>query len=562
MHHPNWTNEPVARFIPSINLAEISNSSERKVADALSAHLSDHVNIMHSFNWVQKQQARPLSEGECDFIIIDPKNGLLFIEVKGGILGFDPQTEEWWRLSSRETKMPLNKDPFKQVQNNMYTIVDLIRQNLDIDTPNFTYGYAVVFPDGVFQGQIPPGITRTQILDAVDLGRLDKRLGSVFKLFQRKSAKQLTREEIRKIESALFPKFDIVPVLWRVVEEQEQRLHRLTEEQKSVLSMLENHTSASIQGGAGTGKTLLALAKAQQAAQAGMRTLLLCYNRPLRDWLHKTAESDFDNELTIKTYHELVHDYCKAADLEFNPDRSENQYFFWNDEAPDLLMHACDLLPDEAKFDAIVVDEGQDFQELWWHSLDSVFRNPDSKGCFYVFFDPQQNLYLKGELRLPPELGEPYLLKKNCRNSPEIAEYCEKLINDHLASFTHSVEVSQVDSRKAGFQKIAKLVNEMSAAKSGGLKPSQIVVLVPGYPNDDWPEKFNKMATTRNLERWRRDEGVLIESYARFKGLEADAVIILTSPLEDSDGRDRRLNYVACSRAKHVLKIIEVVNGK
>ena len=531
------------------------------MANVLASHLSDQVDVIHSFNWVHKRSSGPLVEGECDFIVLDPKNGLLFVEVKGGIVGFDPQTDEWWRLSRYNTKIPLNKDPFKQVQHNMYVIVDHIKEQLKLPQLNCTYGFAVIFPDGSFEGQVPPSITRSQIIDARDMGKIENRLTRIFGLFRRNSNTPLTKAEIRQIEFTLFPKFDIVPVLWRKIEDQEERIHRLTEEQKRLLGLLTNQTKASIQGGAGTGKTLLALAKAQQAADTGMRTLLLCYNRPLRDWLSHTAEAEFEQELTIKTYHELVHDFCKAVRLEFNPDQYSSPRDFWNDTAPDLLMQACDLLSESEKFDAVIVDEGQDFLELWWHSLDSIFKDPGNKGCFYVFFDPNQILYLKEQLRLPPELGDPFLLYRNCRNSPEIAQYCEMLLDDRINRPTHSLDVFQVGSRQSGFQKIAELVSELSAPKTGELSPSQIVVLVPGFPVDDWPVRFKRIKTTRDLNAWRNDQGVLIESYARFKGLEADAVIILTAPIGDENDRERRLNYVACSRAKHLLKIVEVVAG-
>ncbi len=546
-------------FIPSVDPAEIENQGERKVAEAFAEHLADNVRVIHSLNWVRKRTSGPLVEGECDFLVLDPANGLLFIEVKGGILGFDPDSGEWWRLLSHNNKVPLNKDPFSQVQSNMHAIVEHIRERLRSSDLSFTYGFAVFFPDGSFQGQAPIGITRQQILDATDLRQLSKRLRSIFSLFQRSLDKTLSRDRLREIERALFAKYDVVPVEWREVELQEKRLHRLTEEQKRLLGALANQTAASIQGGAGTGKTLLALAKAQQAAQSGMRTLLLCYNRPLRNWLNDTAQLDFEQKLKVHTYHELVHETCKSAGIEFDPASAENSRQFWNDQAPDLLMQACELLPDSQKFDAVVVDEGQDFQELWWHSLDSVFRDPDQKRCFYVFFDPNQNLYLRHEVQLPSELGAPILLEQNCRNSPEIAEYCSLVINNSLTRRNHSLEVFQVKSRETAFRKITDLVSRLSASGTGGLKPSQIAVLVPGYPVDDWPERFKRISATRDLDAWRNDQGILIESYARFKGLEADAVVILTAPLENSDDRIRRLNYVACSRAKHILKIVEVV---
>ena len=86
-------------------------------------------------------------------------------------------------------------------------------------------------------------------------------------------------------------------------------------------------------------------------------------------------------------------------------------------------MQACERLGPAHKFDAVVVDEGQDFHELWWTSLESVFRDPHDKTCYYVFFDPNQNLYVQ-EPCLPEEFGQPYLLQENCRNTVRIATHC------------------------------------------------------------------------------------------------------------------------------------------
>ncbi len=549
-------------FIPKIDPAEIQNPGERKVAEALAHHLPDQVRVIHSLNWVRKRKSASLVEGECDFVVIDPQHGLLFLEVKGGILGFDSSLSGWWRQSPYATRIPLNKDPFRQVQNSMHAIIKCIREALEITDLSCIYGFAVAFPDGVFQGKTPPGVTRQQILDAGDLKDLDKRLRGIFRLFKRRNSQSLTAGEVKRIESAIFPQFDIVPVVWRKVEEQERRLHRLTQEQAVILDALAHHSTALIQGGAGTGKTLLALAKAQQAAQSGMRALLLCYNRPLRDWLNDTAQLQFKQDLTINTYHELVHEFCKSAKLDFNPKGVDDPRIFWKDHAPDLLMQACDLLPEHKKFDAVVIDEGQDFQELWWHSLDSVFKEPENKSCFYAFFDPNQNLYLREDVRPPSELGKPFLLWKNCRNSPPIAEYCDLLINDCENGRAHSLEVFPAESRHKGFSKIAELVHNLSVPGIGGLKPSQIAVLLPGFPTDDWPAKFRKTNTTRDLQEWRNNQGVLIESYARFKGLEADAVIVLTAPVDKENDRLRTLHYVACSRAKHILKIVEVIDKR
>ena len=97
-----------------------------------------------------------------------------------------------------------------------------------------------------------------------------------------------------------------VPVIWRKVEDQEERLRRLTTEQQRLLDFLGSHTKAAIRGIAGSGKTILALAKAQETARRGLRTLFLCYNQPLKEWLRQAIPETFGDNLVIDNYHGMV----------------------------------------------------------------------------------------------------------------------------------------------------------------------------------------------------------------------------------------------------------------
>ena len=86
---------------------------------------------------------------------------------------------------------------------------------------------------------------------------------------------------------------------------------------------------------------------------------------------------------------------------------------------------------------------------------------------------------------------------------------------------------------------------------------SQVAVLAPGFSGEDWPDQFGVIPATKSFEEGGEDKGVLIASWYRFKGLEADAVVIIETPGKD-EGRERVNRYVARSRAKHLLTVIEV----
>jgi hypothetical protein len=550
----------MARLFPAMNPAEIENPGERSVARALVEQLPNKVEVFHSFNWLSRSRNGTLQEGECDFVLLDPDCGLLFVEVKGGSLVFDGC--EWVREVGAERRT-LNKDPFSQAQRAMHDIVDLVKRRFpraDGELP-CTFGFAVAFPDCRISGTLPPSIKPELILDAARITALEESIRRVFASFRRNSHRALTDRELDSVREALYPRYQLLPVTWRKVEDQEERLRRMTTEQQRILDILANQPKAAIRGVAGSGKTILALAKAQSLARAGMRTLLLCYNRPLKDWLQEAVPESFGDTLVIDTYHGLADDLCKVASMRLQEMGNPKDQAFWTETAPEALMQACERLGPEHKFDAVVVDEGQDFHDLWWTSLDSVFRDPGNKGCYYVFYDPKQNLYVE-QPSLPGELGRPYELQVNCRNTVLIAEHCAALVgyeNSYREGAPVGVapEVVRVRTTAEGFKEAGRRVRLLCMPNQGGLQMSQVAVLAPGFTEKIWPAHFETIPLTKSFDQWRRKECVLIASWSRFKGLEADAVVIIEVPTKGEAHLDAN-RYVARSRAKHLLTIIEV----
>jgi superfamily I DNA and RNA helicase len=75
-------------------------------------------------------------------------------------------------------------------------------------------------------------------------------------------------------------------------------------------------------------------------------------------------------------------------------------------------MEACEIL--SPAYEAIIVDEGQDFQPHWWLSLQCLLADFD-QGLLYIFFDDNQNLYHRDTVL--PEGIPRFPLTRNCRNT-------------------------------------------------------------------------------------------------------------------------------------------------
>ncbi|MEQ9568114.1 MAG: NERD domain-containing protein, partial [Pseudomonadales bacterium] len=501
-----------------------------------------------------------IREGETDFVILLPSHGMLILEVKGGAISYDDATRQWSRVLGGG-RLKSIQDPFEQARRNTHYLKDAIKRRgyQGIDNLPFTYGYAVVFPDCEYKGPTPPGSEPAIIFSASDLPFLDRRITATLNQWSLKdAAKPLSSEDINNVTKAISPGFDLLPVLFRTVEEQEEKLFRLTKEQHNLLNFLGQKERACIEGVAGSGKTMLAQAQAEKFADAGKSTLLVCYNKTLAKWIGDSVPEQYRDLITVKHFHGLCADWVRKAGMSFSPPSSGADNF-WRDEAADQLMDAIDMVSE--KFDAVIVDEGQDFYPNWWVPLEMINSRGD-EGAMYVFYDPRQNLYLEQRGSLPA-LGEPYNLPTNCRNTRSIAEKCSTILgidiltrDDAPQGLEPTILTLELDYDVK--KRVERYVSDW--VKDGRLKPSQVAILSPSVKQRSAFKGVGSVRgvmITEDIDKWRDDKGILFSTVKSFKGLEADAVILIDLPVEGNSTYFKASDYyVACSRAKHLLVVI------
>ena len=79
-------------------------------------------------------------------------------------------------------------------------------------------------------------------------------------------------------------------------------------------------------------------------------------------------------------------------------------------------------------FDAIVVDEGQDFSFNWWYTIAFGPLLSNNNSPLYVFMDPNQSL--RGKIEEPDiEFDTHFKLMINCRNTKKIAETSSAILS-------------------------------------------------------------------------------------------------------------------------------------
>ena len=98
--------------------------------------------------------------------------------------------------------------------------------------------------------------------------------------------------------------------------------------------------------------------------------LLLCYNRPLGESFSEAFKGD--DRVTAGSFHRWGRDLLESAGL-LPGGTLPNQFF--QETMPELIPDAADRL--DRRWDALVIDEGQDFSPAWFTALLLSLDDPD-----------------------------------------------------------------------------------------------------------------------------------------------------------------------------------------
>ena len=145
------------------------------------------------------------------------------------------------------------------------------------------FGYGVLTPDIVFDLDSPES-DRRLVYDSRDTDhpftRYINRLAEHSRAAEARDKRPaLKPEAIDAIAHYLRGDFDFIPTADAILDDVRKQLDQLTQEQRIVLDVLHDSARVLVDGGAGTGKTLLAIEAAQRMARAGHRVLFLCFNK-------------------------------------------------------------------------------------------------------------------------------------------------------------------------------------------------------------------------------------------------------------------------------------------
>lgn len=557
--------------------------AEQLVFDRLRAALPEEYSFYRNVTWIGRTAAdRGLRDGEADLVIAHAEKGFLVIEVKSGRLSRDKQGH-WWQGTKR-----LDPSPFQQAMTSQHQLIAKLAQ-LPSAPPRWRpiAGHAVAFPDvdlesaGVDLRLLGPDVEAALIFDRAVLDPTNPTatkaaVDRAFELWAGEVGRTTApgREGIALLDSILTTPIELRSLLRSEIEEGEREVVTLTNQQLVVLQQLRRIRRAAIRGGAGTGKTMLALEKARDLAQQGFRTLLVCFNQPLarmlRDEVAATVSDPSERErLRVSTFHQLCEDLGReVGTLPERPEPPPPEW--WSTTLPNALFEAIPKLKE--RFHAVVVDEGQDFEADWFATLDLLLESP-KEDVFYVFHDPAQVLYREADV--VDTLGlQPIDVDINCRNAQPIHALVARfamgeLDADALRTDGREPEMLVADTDEETIEALRVVLHRLRHDER--VRPWEIAVLSGRSPEHSavWKQRAygNEVLWNGQVDDAGRptalradqvaetpDDVILFDSIRRFKGLERPVIVLVE--LAADDPRLERLLYVGISRARQHLVLI------
>lgn len=330
-------------------------------------------------------------------------------------------------------------------------------------------------------------------------------------------------------------------------------VNRLTAEQQvAFFEMLGTSRRVAVRGVAGSGKTLLARALARQFAAEGKRVLLLCHHDELSV---QNNEELARLGIDCFTPHALRRVLGSRVVM---PERRSLPPAEWAEYLGRVIDRA-DAWGMPVRYDAMIVDEGQDFHS-WGVLQRLIVPQRDGMRPLYVFYDPRQregpSLEIPQDLRLQK-------LEINCRNTLALTRHNSAIIGMEIRSRRGMPEGYVAERRVVlNFNDLMseglRTIEEWIELHKAELKQIAVLVHDPrSLPWFDLPAAFQtgsrRIPLITDGAAWRDGKGVFIGRVNDFRGLEADFVILVL-PKSPRTAR----HYVGASRARIRLKELQL----
>ncbi len=545
----------MAKMYPKVFPNDSNSSGERKVFEYLKENAPSDWIVLHSF---RLPKHKTVVFGEADFVVIAPKYGIFVLEIKSGGVGFDG--DNWVFINRNQEKSYKRRGPFQQGREAMFEIERIIGEKLGAgySRTDIIYGYGVIFTD---ERNFPlDAITEDetwrlcQKVETVDYVSFIKKLHKNFLLelnqLGKRIPKELSTTTAENIGKTLRPIVDCIVPLKSFVEATEQDIISLTEEQYSCLDDIEINEQIVITGGAGTGKTLIAVEEAKRC-ESNVKIGFFCYNKNLADFIRKNISA---KNIEVYSIHAFMVKICAELGLE----NDGSQEFF----STILPQKASEVAKKKGIiFDKIIVDEFQDLCTTEYiNFFDAILKKGLMDGNFSFYGDFARQAIYNESATLNTLKSFTFFAKKhlsiNCRNTLYIGNELINVTGYEDKQYRLKITGEPVDfyvctSEEEQSKKLIECIKDL---KKKGFKSSSIIVLSPkrrehSVVNLCDKEKFIIGDYGEESEEYY----AMFSTVQSYKGLESEIVILI----DVDDYSDAQLMYIALSRARSKLIVLE-----
>lgn len=562
-----------------------------------------------------------------DFVIIGPELGLIVLEVKDYTRKTLLQlNHEEWHIVTANGEQTIVKSPLKQARDNMFHVVNVLKKDKNLIQLEgkykfqlkFPYGHGVVFTrlnsmdfvqDGLYSVIEPEFcLIRDEIDPEKESFSEEILMEKILNMFvvPYRLREPLSMEDINAIRYHLFPEVRISAEFRRPVPYKDQLLLSLHDiktmdlHQENLAKQIGDKNRL-IRGVAGSGKTIILASRAKMLSKQhpDWKILILCYNislaNAIKQMIHHMINqpedlfdfdfSSIDTEKPLKNHNIIVRNYHSWL---------KNDLKIHERQIPTLVEKIKNKEAILPTYDAILIDEGQDFEPEWL-SLVSSLLNEDTQSLLLVE-DRAQSIY-KRKRSLAQDTGFSFkgrskVLSINYRNTQQIVKFAWDFYRNH-SLFKEKVVKRELDgeiiapqsTKRKGpepgiikaknfseeMRLVARMINNLHQQRNVPLHEVLILYRVKKTYKHPIIETIKRtLADARLPYYWitendtskrsfeKEDGKIKISTIDSSKGLDFQAVFIVNVdsmpfPLEEDKEREVSLLYIGMTRAKEYL---------
>lgn len=511
----------IAEYMPT--------DSERIVYQELKNQLPNSYEVFYSVKWTSFEAGK-LVKSEADFIVTNPEYGFLCLEVKGGS-SIRIEDNVWYIGDDTYGERKLTRSPYDQAEKSMYYFIQTFSNKYNMDYQGI-FGSGAVFPFYAIGSDVTINKRhRDCTIDCNELNNLYEKIKKMFRLWRGKSYNWFyPRGQHLALMELIRERLAISAAAGALVKYKEQQLDVINRVQDNYVYFLKNVNHFYIKGGAGTGKTWIAMKMAEDSLAAGNKVLFLCASTHLANRVRTFLSSEID-----------VYDFKGIFGLCVNDLESY--------EAPLYPGVLSAIKEERPRYSAIYVDEAQDLTEEWAAIVKLLLENECSR--LGIFYDDVQILREDSFNDGFGINGKPFLLRENIRNTANIYNWTAEKTRLGMDMISNPVEgptpVTEYMSEKGQMTHRLEVLFK-KYLDDEYLSNSSLVLIVDDVLafQKDYPEGIAKWSFVE--KEVTSENEIRVASVADYKGLEADMVVYI-----HTHEASENINYIAYTRAKYYL---------